>query len=254
MSFYQIDKDDMHAKNVPRADNHASFIEAKIKGFKRQISDMEKKRQKIIKNFGESYVSDIDNRILQIKHDIEEERRKCMIALQLDVLIREIVDKLNVSYLYGLLTTDVHDRIEPFKENWNYSIYDFNSKSGGRLAIRREGYQGFSYDGDILRVYIEYVFSNGHESKRVMHLEWSTKKMSEPSISTEREFSGSAFDKIEEYDEFQIAEFRHAIDEVLKVVESWYPTYKSVASFLKDEESKELDRVINAGADALCDV
>lgn len=239
MSFYQINNDQLHAKNVPRADNHASFIEAKIKGFKRQISDMEKKRQKIIKNFGESYASDINDRILRIKHDIESERRKCMIALQLDILIREIVDKLNVSYRYGLLTTDVHDRIEPFKENWNYSIYDFNSESGGRLAIRRDGFQGFSDAGDILRIHIEYVFSNGHSSKRVMHLEWSTKKTPAPSIATEREFDGSAFDDIDSYDEFQIAEFRHAIDEVLKVVESWYPTYKSVASFLKDEESTE---------------
>lgn len=239
MHFYGIDNDQLHAKNVPRADNHASFIEAKIKGFKRQISDMEKKRQKIIKNFGESYVSDIDDRMLQIKHDIESERRKYMIAFQLDILIREIVDKLNVSYRYGLLTTDIHDRIEPFKETWNYSIYDFNSESGGRLAIKRDGFQGFSDDGDVLKVYIEYVFSNRHESKRVMHLEWSTKKMPAPSIATEREFDGSAFDKIELYDEFQIAEFRHAVDEVVKVVESWYPTYKSVASFLEEEKSEE---------------
>lgn len=253
MSFYQIDDTELHVKNVPRADNHASFIEAKIKGFNRQVSDMEKKRQKIIKNFGESYASDIDDRILLIKHDIERERRKCMIAFQLDILIREIIDKLNVSYRYGLLTTDVHDRIEPFKETWNYSIYDFNSGSGGRLAIRRDGFQGFSYDGDILKIHVVYVFSSTR-SKTVISLEWSTKKMPEPSISTEQEFSGSAFDKIKSYDEFQIAEFRHAVDEVVKVVESWYPTYKSVASFLKDEESKECDRVINAGAEALCDV
>lgn len=253
MSFYQIDDTELHAKNVPRADNHASFIEAKIKGFKRQVSDMEKKRQKIIKNFGESYASDIDDRILLIKHDIERERRNCMIAFQLDILVREIVDKLNVSYRYGLLTTDVHDRVEPFKENWNYSIYDFNSGSGGRLAIRRDGFQGFSYDGDILKLSVQYVFSSAR-NKTVISLEWSTKKMPEPSISTAREFSGSAFDKIELYDEFQIAEFRHAVDEVLKVVESWYPTYKSVASFLKDEESKERDHVMHAGAEALCDV
>lgn len=239
MCFYKIDEVQLHAKNVPRADNHASFIEAKIKEFKRQLSDMEKKRQKIIKNFGESYVSDIDDRILDIKHDIERKRRECMIALQLDILIREIVDKLNVSYRYGLLTTDEHDRIKPFKETWDYSIYDFNSESGGRLAIRRDGFQGFSYDGDILKIYVEYIFSNGHKSKTVMHLEWTTKKMPSPSIATEREFDGSAFDKIESYDEFQIAEFRHAIDEVVKVVESWYPTYKPVASFLEDEKSKE---------------
>lgn len=240
MGLYRIDNKKYQATDVPRADDRTSYIEKEIKKLNTDLKALEKKRTKIVNDFGESYSSDIDERIRQVKGDIETKTQDAMISQQIDALLKSIIQTLNVTYRYGLLSTDNNDKIRPFRPSADYSIYEFNSGSGGRLAIVQNGFRGFWSSGDVIRVEIRYVFSNCTDIT-VMRLEWSTKKDG-PHITDNRDFDDSVMVNINEYDEYQVAEFHHAVDKASQSVAEWYPTYVSVEDAKANEEKQKMEQ------------
>lgn len=240
MELYNIDDKNFQTTSVPRADDITSYIEKQIKKLNTDLKTLEKKRAKIVSDFGESYASDIDNRIKRLNCDIKTKTEDSMISRQIDTLLQTIIQSLNVTYKYGLLSAN-NGVIEPFRPSYNYSIYEFNSGSRGRLAIVQNGFKGFSDNGDHISIDIRYRFSNRYDAT-VMKLEWCTKKNVRPNRASSSNFDDSVMVNIDEYDEYQVAEFRHAIDIVSRAVDLWYPTYVSVEDAEEAEEKRKMER------------
>ena len=232
MGFYFSNKDRC-VPSAPRADEKTKLICGQIHECEKALEKLEKSRTKIIYDFGDKYTSDIDSRIKKLKGKIIDNRIELKVYSQTEKLFQCIINELGLTYQFGFINYRNNDNCLEFNPVLDYSIYSFNSKSGGHLAMRQDVYCWGKEER--IKFEIKYVYDDGDTSD-VLTFEWQPGRK-DPIIKQDEDV-GTCLKQSSSYDDYQVAEFFHTRDVVKQMLDEFIQNYVS----LQAEEDRLMEQ------------